>query len=215
MMIINFKTYEQGTGEKALKLAKIADSLDSNVEIIIAVQPTDIKFIAENVKIRVFSQHIDPIGYGAHTGWILPEAVKSAGAEGTLLNHSERRIDFETLGKSIKRCRELGLTTVVCADTPETAKRVAEFRPDYIAIEPPELIGGEVSVSKAKPEVIMKSIEKVKPFGIPILCGAGIHEKEDVKKAVKLGARGILVASGVVKSENSEEAIRDLLEGFE
>jgi triosephosphate isomerase len=213
IMIINFKTYEEGTGENALKIAKIAEALAGDVEIILAVQPADIKTIADNVRIPVFSQHADPIGYGAHTGWILPESVKLSGAKGSLLNHSERRIDFETLGKSVKRCKELGLTTVVCADTPERAKRIAELKPDYIAIEPPELIGGDISVSKSKPEVIKKSIEKV--GSVPLLCGAGIKNREDVSKARELGAKGILVASGVVKAENPEKAIRELLEGFE
>jgi triosephosphate isomerase len=213
VLIINFKTYEQGTGENALKIAKIAEALAGDVEIILAVQPADIKKIADNVRIPVFSQHADPIGYGAHTGWVLPESVKLSGAKGSLLSHSERRIDFETLGKSVKRCKELGLTTVVCADTPETAGNIAELKPDYIAIEPPELIGGDISVSKSKPEVITKSIERV--GDIPLLCGAGIKNREDVKKAMGLGAKGILVASGVVKAENPEEAMSDLLAGFE
>jgi len=214
ILIINLKTYEEGTGENALKLAKTADSLANDIEIILAVQPADIKLIADNVRIPVFSQHVDPIAYGAHTGWVLPESVKSAGAKGSLLNHSERRMDFETLEKSIKRCKELGLVAVACADTPEKAKKIAEFEPDYIAIEPPELIGGDISVSKAKPELIRESIEKVKPFGIPVLCGAGIRNREDVKRAKELGSQGIILASGVVKAENPEEAIRDLLEGF-
>lgn len=216
IMIINLKTYEEGTGGRGLELAEMADSLGSSVEIILAVQPADIKPIADKIRIPVFSQHIDPVAYGKHTGWILPESVKQAGAKGSLLNHSERRIDLETLGKSIKRCKEVGLTTVACADTPETAKKIAELEPDYIAIEPPELIGGEISVSKAKPEVITESIEKVNSVkNIPVLCGAGIKNREDVKKAVELGVGGILIASGVVKSENPERVIRDLLEGFE
>lgn len=215
ILLINLKTYEQGTAENALKIAKSSDSLaNSEVEIILAVQPVDIRKISENVRIPVFSQHVDPIKYGSNTGCILPESVKSAGATGTLLNHSERQTDLETIRKSIARCRELGLRIVVCAGTPDKAKEVASLKPDYIAIEPPELIGGDISVSKAKPEVITQSIEKVKPFGIPVLCGAGVKDKEDVKKAMELGAKGILVASGVVKSENPEEAIRDLLEGF-
>jgi len=212
VMVINLKTYEEGSGINALRLAKIADSLGTGVDIILAVQPTDLKTIAESVGIRVFSQHVDPIAYGANTGWILPEAVKAAGAKGTLLNHSERRIDIETLGRSIKRCREIGLNTVACADTPETAERIARLKPDYIAIEPPELIGGEISVSKARPEVITESLEMV--GDIPLLCGAGIKNGEDVRKAKELGAKGILVASGVVKSKNPEERIRDLFEGF-
>lgn len=213
--IINLKTYEMGTGENALKLAKIAESLKrKDVDTILAVQPTDIRLVSESVGLDVFSQHVDPIGYGAHTGWILPESVKSAGAKGTLLNHSERRIDMKTLERSIRRCREVGLITVACADTPENAGKIAEFEPDYIAIEPPELIGGEISVSKAKPEIVTESVESVRPFGIPVLCGAGIKNREDVEKAKDLGADGILVASGVVKSKDPEKAIRELVEGF-
>lgn len=215
ILLINLKTYEQGTGVDALELAQAADSLSNeDVEIILAVQASDILKIAKEVSIPVFSQHTDPIVYGSHTGWILPESVKAAGAMGTLLNHSERQIDIETLRKSIARCREVGLRIVVCADTPEKAREVASLKPDYIAIEPPELIGGDISVSKAKPEVITQSIDKVKTFEVPVLCGAGVKDKEDVKKAKELGAEGILVASGVVKSENPEEAIKDLLEGF-
>lgn len=216
ILLINLKTYEQGTGENALRIAKSSDSLaNSEVEIILSVQPTDIKTISDSVKIPVFSQHVDPIKYGSNTGWILPESVKSAGATGTLLNHSERQTDLETIRRSLARCRELGLRIVVCAGTPDKAKEVASLKPDYIAIEPPELIGGDISVSKAKPEVITQSIEKVNSVeSIPVLCGAGVKDKEDVKKAMELGAKGILVASGVVKSENPEEAIKDLLEGF-
>ena len=215
MLIINLKAYEEGTGHEALKIAKIAESFaGKDAEIVLAVQQADIKIIVDSVGIPVFSQHVDPIGYGAHTGWTLPESIKQAGASGTLINHSERRIDFETLEKSVKRCRELGLVTVACADTPENAEKIAEFGPDYIAIEPPELIGGEVSVSKAKPQIITESVKRVKQFGIPVLCGAGIKNREDVKKAKELGVGGILVASGVVKSKDSRKAIRDLLEGL-
>ncbi len=216
ILLINLKTYEQGTAENALRIAKASDSLANNeVEIILAVQPVDIKMISKEIRIPVFSQHVDPIKYGSNTGWILPESVKSAGATGTLLNHSERQTDLETIRRSLARCRELGLRIVVCAGTPDKAKEVASLKPDYIAIEPPELIGGDISVSKAKPEVITQSIEKVNSVeNIPVLCGAGVKDKEDVKKAMELGAKGILVASGVVKSENPEEAIRDLLEGF-
>ena len=217
VLLINLKTYEQGTGDKALEIAKIADNLAKNtdVEIILAVQPADLKSVSGSVDIKTFSQHVDPVNYGSKTGWILPESVKQAGAKGTLLNHSERRIDLQTLEKSISRCRKLGLTTVVCADTPETAQKIAGLKPDFIAVEPPELIGGDISVSKAKPEVITESIEKVNSVNpVPVLVGAGVKDREDVKKGMELGAKGILVASGVVKAGNPEEAIKDLLEGF-
>jgi triosephosphate isomerase len=216
VLLINLKTYEEGTGKNALSLARTAASLaNEDVEIILAAQPMDIRAVTESVSIPVFAQHIDPVTYGSRTGWILPEAVKAAGAKGTLLNHSERRIDIETIKKSLARCREAGLTTVVCAETPEKAKEIAALHPDYIAIEPPELIGGDISVSKARPEVITESVEKVNSVArIPVLCGAGVKDAEDVRKAIELGAKGILVASGVIKTKNQKEAIIDLLKGF-
>ena len=216
VLLINLKTYEEATGSNALKLAASADIFaGSGVEIIFAVQHADIRLVAANAGVPVFSQHVDPVKFGSNTGWMLPEAAKAAGASGTLLNHSERRIDTETIKKCLARCREAGLRTVVCAETPERAREIAALHPDYIAIEPPELIGGEISVSKARPDVITEAIRKVNAVAkIPVLCGAGVKNSEDVRKALELGAKGILVASGVVKAADPKEAISDLLRGF-
>lgn len=216
ILIINFKVYEEGAGVNALKLAKIADSLANDVEIVLAVQPADIKIIAESVRTPVFSQHLDSVVYGAHTGWILPESVKQAGASGTLLNHSERRIDFETIRKSIKRCRELGLTTVVCVQTIEEGERIAGFGPDFVAFETPELIGTLKSVSRLKPDSVKRFAGAVKGANpnVTPLCGAGVANGEDVKAAVNLGTSGVIVARAVMKSGSPEEVINDLLEGF-
>lgn len=216
VLLINLKTYEEATGHKAVKFAAIAEAFaDSGAEIILAVQHADIRLVSENTGVPVFSQHIDPVKFGPSTGWLLPEAAKAAGASGTLLNHSERRMDSKTISKCLARCREIGLRTVVCAETPERAKAVAALKPDYIAIEPPELIGGEVSVSKARPEVITAAVKKVNSVApIPVLCGAGVKNGEDVRRALELGAKGILVASGVVKAKRPQEAISALLKGF-
>jgi triosephosphate isomerase len=216
VLLINLKTYDEGTGANALKLVKAVASLADATEIIFAAQAADIRMLSKETRIPIFAQHVDPVKFGSSTGWILPEAVKSAGASGTLLNHSERRIDFETAKRSLARCRELGLRVVMCAESPEKARELASLRPDYIAIEPPELIGGDISVSKARPEVITESVKKVHAVAhVPVLCGAGVKDGEDVRKALALGAKGILVASGVVKSAKPLEAIKDLLSGFE
>ena len=153
MVLINLKTYEQGTGKAALSLARKADAVarKTKANIVLAVQPTDLARIAGEVGIPVYAQHVDPVNPGSHTGSILPEAVKEAGARGTLINHSERNIPLESIGECVARCKELGLVTVCCADTPLKAGQIAKFLPDFIAIEPPELIGGKVSVSTAKP----------------------------------------------------------------
>ena len=214
LLLINFKTYEEGTGERGLKMAKIIDKVaqEKGANIAVAVQIAEIHRLSSEVGIPVYSQHMDGIHYGSNTGWILPETIKSAGAIGTLLNHSEHQIKPDSLREAIDRAKEIRLKTVVCANTPEVAKSVVKFSPDYIAVEPPELIGGTVSVSKAKPEVITNSLKNVGK--IPLLVGAGVKSREDVKKAIQLGASGVLVASGVMKALNPEKVVKELAEGL-
>ena len=215
--IINFKAYKESTGTKGVELALLCEKVakETGKEIWIAVHSTDIRNIVEKVDIPVLCQHADPVPYGAYTGWLPPAMLKEMGAKGTLLNHSEHQLPMAVLDTSVALCKKAGLTVVVCADTPSKAEEVARFKPDFIAIEPPELIGGDISVSTAQPEVITDSVNRVrKEATIPVLCGAGIKKTEDVKKAIELGARGILVASGVTKADNPEKALRELVAGF-
>ncbi len=218
MLLINLKTYEQGTGKSAVKLAKVAERIAKKTRenIVLSVQPTDLKAVSDAVSIPVYAQHIDPIKPGSHTGWILPQAVKAAGAKGTLMNHSEHNIDTGKVGECVKACKELGLVSVCCAATPLKAAEIAKFCPDFIAIEPPELIGGKVSVSTANPKIIGDTVEAVKRVddGIMVLCGAGVHCAEDVSKSIELGASGVLVASAIVKSKTPGKVIEDLISGF-
>jgi triosephosphate isomerase len=214
LLLINFKTYEEGTGERGLKMAKIIEKVaaERGANIAIAVQIAEIHRISSEVSIPVYSQHMDGIHFGANTGWILPETIKAAGAIGTVLNHAEHQMETERLRESIDRAKEIRLRTVVCANTPDFAKGVAKFSPNYIAVEPPELIGGTVSVSTAKPEVITNSLKVVGK--IPLLVGAGVKTKEDVKKGIQLGASGIFVASAVMKALNPEKIVKELAEGL-
>jgi len=176
----------------------------------------DIGRIAREVEIPVFAQHIDPITYGSYTGHILPQAVKEAGAIGTVINHSERRLKITDINTAIGMARETGLTSVVCADTAEVSAAVAALKPDMIAVEPPELIGTGVPVSKAKPEVVTNSIELIKKVNpaVVVLCGAGITKGADVEAALKLGTEGVLIASGVVKAKDQYNALLDLAEAM-
>lgn len=218
MLLVNFKTYGEATGNAAVKLAKAAEAVSrkKDANVVISVQPTDLHRVSAAVGIPVYAQHIDPITSGSHTGWILPEAVKEAGAKGTLINHSERNVETAKIADCVKRCRELGLVSVCCAATPEKAAEIAAFLPDFIAIEPPELIGGKVSVSTARPEVISDTVDAVKRVSenVMVLCGAGVHCGKDVAKALELGAVGVLVASAIVKSESPEKVMLDLISGF-
>jgi len=219
LLLINFKAYDSSIGKNAERLAEqilmAKAEAKAKVTVAIAVQPTDI-FRLKRVRLPTLSQHADPITVGAHTGHILPEAVKEAGAIGSLVNHSECQIPLVRIGSTVQRLRSIDLQSVVCANTPEIAESVAKFEPDFIAIEPPELIGGDISVSKANPEVITNTIRRVHSIhpSLPVLCGAGVKDHEDVRIAMQLGAAGILVASGVTKAKDPKAAVADLLSGF-
>jgi triosephosphate isomerase (TIM) len=214
-LVINFKTYFEGSGKKAEKLAKIADKIARKTKknIIIVVQETDIHRISQLVSIPVFSEHLDPIEYGAHTGKILAESLKFNGAQGVVLNHSEDRFNLAQIEKSKKIAKKNKLKTIICANDAEQAAALSNFKPDFLAVEPPELIGGNTSVSKAKPEIIIDTVKKVRKTHKKqiILCGAGIKTAKDVKTAIKLGTQGVFVASGVVKSKTPEKKIRELV----
>jgi triosephosphate isomerase len=205
-IIVNFKTYLESTGKKGLDLAKQAEraSKETGICIVVAPQFVDLARIAETVEIPVFAQHIDPIRPGSYTGHILAESIKGAGAVGTLINHSERQLKLSDVDSTIALTREHGLTSCVCANNPSVSASIAALRPDIISVEPPELIGSGISVSRAKPEIVTDTIKLVRKVDrkMVILCGAGISTAEDVSKALKLGTCGVLVASGIVKAKN-------------
>lgn len=212
LLIINFKTYIEALGDRGLSLAKIAEkiSLEYGVCIVVAPQFVDIRMIAEKVSIPIFAQHVDPYMPGAYTGHITPESIKEAGAHGTLLNHSERRLKVDEIELSLNRCKKLNLICCVCAGNTPTAISLSMLNPEIIAVEPPELIGSGISVSRAKPEVVKSSVEAIKRINpnIRVLCGAGISDDVDVRKAIELGSEGVLVASSVVKSKDPEKLLQ-------
>jgi triosephosphate isomerase len=212
MIIVNFKTYLESTGQRALQLAKQAEkaSKETGVTVVVAPQLVDLGKIAESVETPVFAQHIDPIKPGSSTGHVLAEAVKEAGAVGTLINHSERQLRLIDIDATIALCKQQGLVSCVCANNPSVSAAVAAMKPDVTSMEPPELIGSGISVSKAQPEVItdtVKLVHQVNPK-MTILCGAGISTAEDVSIALKLGTQGVLVASGIVKAKDPYSLLR-------
>jgi len=219
ILLINFKAYPQGTGENAVKLAEIVEDVSNSfkdVTFVIAPQTIDLRLVNKVVKnTKIFAQHVDPVHLGAFTGSTPPELVKKVGAVGTLLNHSERRVTHEIIKKTIEINKEVGLITCACAGSPEESGKIAQYYPEFLAFEPPELIGTGISVSKAKPEVLKESIENILAKGngkvIP-LCGAGISNGDDVAKAIELGAKGVLVASAVVKSKDPYSILHEMAE---
>ena len=204
LVIINFKTYQQG--KKSVELAKRIEKV--NKRIIIGVQSSDIYEITKATNLKVYSQHVDFFEPGRHTGYILPEAIKKDGATGTFLNHSEHPLKFSVLKKTIKRCKKLNLKTAVFAKDLKQAKQIQKLKPNYLIIEPPELVGGKVSISKSKPDLIQKIAKELKT---KFIVGAGIHTNEDVKTAIKLGASGIAISSAITKAKNPMGVLRSLI----
>ncbi len=213
MIFVNFKTYQKGTGKLALFLAKscLEVEKETGVKIIPVVQAVDINLLKD---FNVFTQHVDDISFGPNTGKILPQAVIEAGAKGTLLNHSESKIPFQVIGSTIQKIKALdnNFKVLVCCESIDEAQEIVEFKPDFLAYEPLELIGGDISVSKAKPEVISEFIKMIEE--IPILVGAGIRTKDDVKKAIELKAQGVLVSSDLLLAKDFKKELKELTLAF-
>ncbi|UCB59208.1 MAG: triose-phosphate isomerase [Thermoplasmatales archaeon] len=219
VIVLNVKTYEEATWNKALEIAQIMDEIskETGVSMAISVQATDISLCSQKVSIPVFAEHIDPINPGSHTGWTLPEAVKAAGAIGTLINHSEHRLILSDIDTCITRAKEMDLDHIVCSNNVATSRAIAAFSPNFVAVEPPELIGGDISVTTADPDIVIDSVEAVRKVdeNVKVLCGAGVKNGKDVTKSVELGADGVLLASGIVKAKDKKFVIRDLAAGLQ
>jgi len=216
-IVVNMKAYPQVLGEDSVKLSKDVAEVGQEKDIGVGVSPQHASLyrVTSEVDVPVFAQHVDPIEPGRGTGTSLPESVKKAGAVGSLVNHSEKQMEMEKIEKSVERLEELGLTSIVCAEDVETAGKVAEFGPDMVAVEPPELIGSGRSVSQVNPDIIEETVEEVNSVDpdVHVLCGAGVSTGEDVKIAIELGAEGILIASAVAKADDPKEKMSELAEG--
>ena len=218
VIIVNYKTYSEATGRKAVALAKQAEqaSKETGVQIVVAPQFADICSVAKAIEIPVFAQHIDPIKPGSHTGQVLVDSIKEAGAVGTLINHSERQMKLADIDAVVKMAIEKDLISCVCTNNPAVSAAVAYLHPDIISIEPPELIGSGVAVSKAKPEEVTRTIQLVRKVNTEahILCGAGISHGEDVAVALKLQTQGVLAASAIVKAKDPYTVLREFADAI-
>jgi len=217
MFIINCKNYEEIAGEKIIKLAKIAEKISKKYKIKIAIAPPHhlIPLITK-FGIIVLAQHLDDKKVGSTTGFMIPEIIKKSKIDGSIINHSEHRITESEIKNLVKRLKKLKLKTIVCVKNVSEAKKYAKINPTFIAIEPPELIGTGRAISTEKPQLITNSINAVQSAknSTKLLCGAGIVSAEDVSRAVELGSKGILVASGVIKAKNWEIILSDFSRGL-
>ena len=213
VLIINYKTYEEARGRRGLDLSKIADKMakEYDASIIVVPQLPDVINIAQQVEIPVYAQHIDPNPSGSATGHIDPYTLKEGSVAGTLLNHSERRLETSILESSITLASKIGLETVVCAGTTGLSRALASFGPTAVAMEPPELIGGDVSVT-TRPEVVKQAVELIQNSNSNVLplVGAGVKNDEHIKVAIDLGSSGVLLASGIVKHAHPEVVLENM-----
>ncbi len=218
VIILNVKAYRESSGAKDLELAKICKAVmdETGVSIVYCPQQVDLAWVAREVAIPCLAQHADPYSPGSRTGSSVLESIKDAGAVGTLVNHSEHRMLVSDISEIIQKAQTLDLFTVVCTNNTPVSKAVAELMPSSIAIEPPDLIGSGIPVSKADPDIVSNSVNAVKNINedIVVLCGAGISTGEDVKAAIELGAEGVLLASGVVKARDPKRVLEDLATGI-
>jgi triosephosphate isomerase len=217
MIVLNLKTYPESI-QKALLFTDITREVvgDTGVRIVVCPPTVFLREAAESFS-DVFAQHADPEPAGAHTGSISAEMLKAAKVKGSLINHSEKRVaDSSRIKATIDRLHEQGLESLVCAAATGEASSFASYSPTFIAVEPPELIGSGISVSKAKPEIVINSVKAVKEVNhnVKVLCGAGVSNKDDLKKALELGAEGVLLASAFVKAKDPKAFLAGLASVF-
>jgi triosephosphate isomerase (TIM) len=214
ILIINFKNYPEVLGRGSLELAEAAQAVHqrTSVEIMVAPPGPMLGIVASKVKIPVLSQSVGEESGDKSTGAFLPEAVKGAGGEGTILNHSESRRPFSVLRALVPRVQSLSLEVCLCARTSTEAAKLGKLGSEYLAVEPPELIGSGVAVSNARPGLVSQTVAAARKsgYGGKVLCGAGIVDGGDVRRAIELGADGVLVASSVVKARNWQSKIEEL-----
>jgi len=218
MIFINYKTYEEGSGQKAIALTRVLEEVAhaTQVKVIPVVQIIDAEMIVASTTLEVWIQHIDPLSYGAHTGWTLPEEAVKVGISGVFLNHSEHKFDnFDALYTANKKAMSANLKTLIFASTLPELTKVCDLAPTYVAYEPAELVGSTTtSVAEAEPEIISQAAEIARGFGLPLIVGAGIHSTFDVEKSLELGAVGVAVATDIVKATDPKKELTELTEGF-
>ncbi len=200
-------------GDQILDLARIADEAAAkyDVRVIFTTPYTNIEKVASSVKhLKVFAPHMDDIPVGRGLACVLPEAVKAAGAVGVMLNHCERPVPPSTLVKTLKRARELELMTIVCADSMDETRAIAQMHPDLMITEPTELIGTGQAADLSYVATSVEAIKAIDP-NIGILVGGGISSGTDVYNTIMAGADATGSSSGIVKAADPGAMIYEML----
>ena len=213
LVVVNFKTYETAHGIAAEELARAMASIETDARMIAVVSAFDLSAVVDAApKLEVWTQHLDPIGFGSNTGWLHPDTAISRGASGTIINHAEHKVSLEHVAMILDSVPE-DFTVCACAANIEEARALTALQPDYVAVEPPELIGGDISVTTADPDIVISTAAAISEINenVGILCGAGVKNGADVAMAIQLGTSGVLLASGVTKVADPVSALADLV----
>ncbi len=217
LIVVNFKTYATAMGQKAVDLAQAMERASKDhVRMIAVVSAFDLHAVKQAApSLEVWSQHLDPVGKGSFTGWLQPINAIERGAQGTIINHAEHKVDIEHVQQLMQQLPD-EFPMCACAADVDEAHQLAELGPTFIAVEPPELIGGDISVTTADPAIVSETVNAVRAINphVRVLCGAGVKDGKDVKTAVELGAHGVLLASGVTKASDVDAVLADLVAGL-
>ncbi len=218
LIVVNFKTYATAMGQKAVQLAQAMERASrEHVRMVAVVSAFDLHAVKQAApSLEVWSQHLDPVGQGSFTGWLQPDNAIERGAQGTIINHAEHKVEIDHVQNLMQQLPD-NFPICACAADVNEAHHLAELGPTFIAVEPPELIGGDISVTTADPAIVSDTVNAVRNINpdVRVLCGAGVKDGQDVKTAVELGAHGVLLASGVTKAADVDAVLADLVAGLE
>lgn len=212
LIVVNFKTYSTAMAESAEVLANLMSKVETKARMVAVTSAFDLSSVSAISGLEVWSQHLDPVGQGSYTGWLEPQTAIARGASGTIINHAEHKVSLEHV-RDLMAMLPDGFPICACAADVEEARALAELGPTFIAVEPPELIGGDISVTTADPAIVSDTVAAVKEVNpdVRVLCGAGVKNGQDVATAISLGAEGVLLASGVTKASDVSGVLEDLV----
>ncbi|AKU08101.1 MULTISPECIES: triose-phosphate isomerase [Haloferax] len=215
---VNFKVYPDTSGEDALAFARMLETIEAETDarFVLTPQLPDIRLITEHTDLAVTAPAMDAVEPGRGMGKILPETVADAGADGVVINHAENRDTLSDLVWKIERCRDLDLDSVVCVDSIEMGRAVAEFDPDSMIYEMPEDISSDRAITQTHPDRVrafMSMVEAENPR-TRVLVGGGISTAEDVRLAFEQGGHATGAASAVSLASDPESLLRDIAASF-
>ena len=212
LIVVNFKTYSTALAEHAETLGNLMADVETNARMVAVTSAFDLSNVSSISGLEVWAQHLDPVGQGSHTGWLEPQTAIARGASGTIINHAEHKVSIEHVRDLMSMLPD-DFPICACAADVAEARALAELGPTFIAVEPPELIGGDISVTTADPAIVSDTVAAVKEVNpnVRVLCGAGVKNGQDVATAISLGAEGVLLASGVTKANDIPGVLRDLV----